>query len=69
VSDSGLSTADPSRWITGVTPNNNVVRLAALAVALALATQGKALGVSAKVRSIASLRFHRFASIASLSPS
>ena len=44
-----LSNADPSKWITGVTPNSPVVRFAAMAVAVAVASQGDKLGMTAKV--------------------
>lgn len=44
--DSGLTQADPSRWITGFTPNNMALRAGAVAATLALASQGKALGLS-----------------------
>jgi hypothetical protein len=39
-SDRGLAAADPSAWITGATPNSPLVRLAAVAVAVAAASQG-----------------------------
>ena len=48
VEDSGLSKADPSRWITGFTPNNQVLRFLAVAATLAVASQFQALGMSAK---------------------
>ena len=48
VADSGLSKLDASRWVTGLTPNNNLLRLAAVVGALALFSQGKALGWSPK---------------------
>jgi hypothetical protein len=35
-----LSNADPSKWITGITPNSAFVRLGAVAVALAAASNG-----------------------------
>jgi hypothetical protein len=46
--DSGLSAADPSRWITGATPNAPLIRFVALLGALALASQGKVLGATVK---------------------
>ena len=42
MADSGLSNADPSKWITGVTPNSNVIRFLAVAASLAAVSQGNA---------------------------